>query len=1010
MSYRENQPRARGGAGPARGAGDRPGQGRGGRGYSGDPGSFQSGQTRGDLQGGPARGGFQGEPARGGFDGRRGRGGFDGGRGRGGFDGGRGRGFHPAPRGRGTFADVPIIYNPAPGQPLTVDARIAKAGDLIRKLKEKKSGPEHPVRPGYGTAGKAVVLRANFFPINVTKDKYYEYSVEISPEPKSQKSRVKRRILDLFQQTKEASQYSSSIVHDGSQRLISARKLPQPLGGSVSFYEEGDKGPSNGADVYTVTVKFTKELPTSPLKRYLEGDIDKPDEEVVPLISALNLVIHKQASQNGYRFGRNRHFFDDEEKGSLGGRLWAYMGFFSSVRPVYKQLMVNVNVCMTAFHQPGNLAEAMAAFNAGSYGANPQEFMSKVKISTQHLGYKRIRTVKRIVGNGTAVTQKFKCNEYGGGLISVQQYYKRKYNIVLRHPNLSVVDVGSPGKPTYLPVELCTIEPGEPHFGKLSSQETRSMLSLASRRPAVNAHHIVQQGLPKLGLATSNNLLVEFGVSVSSEMTVIPARELPPPCITYKKGQVNPKNGSWNIMNVQFQRGAGASNWKVLVVVDGRPMFKDANDPSLKGFVNAFVDKCTRIGMSVPQPSQTVFANLPNREDQPGRPGAMRTLEQAMAQLVGKDTWKDVDFVLVLLQAMDDFIYPCVKRLAAVKFGVHTQCLQLDKALSNRGQDQYLSNVALKVNAKLGGINHCLDRSSMAWLSQKSTMMVGIDVTHPSPSSISGTPSIAGVVASVDSNFAQFPASLRLQKSKQEGIAELADMMIERLLAYQKHSKSLPERVLVFRDGVSEGQYDKVLREELPQLFEAFKRIDPKKPNYHPTLSIVICGKRHHARAYPTVEGAADGKGNTRPGTVIDKGITSVRDFDFYLQPHAALQGNVRSTHYVVIYDENKLGADEIQQVVHSTSYLWARATKAVSLIPPAYCADVVCEQARYWIQGFLNHVFEGSSTGSEGSKETGGAHARRKREEAEANVYQAAQRMWAGGLHDNLKGSMFYM
>jgi eukaryotic translation initiation factor 2C len=47
-------------------------------------------------------------------------------------------------------------------------------------------------------------------------------------------------------------------------------------------------------------------------------------------------------------------------------------------------------------------------------------------------------------------------------------------------------------------------------------------------------------------------------------------------------------------------------------------------------------------------------------------------------------------------------------------------------------------------------------------------MLVGIDVTHPGIGSKGGTPSIAAVVASVDDNFVQFPASLRIQSSKKE--------------------------------------------------------------------------------------------------------------------------------------------------------------------------------------------------------------------------------------------------
>jgi len=59
----------------------------------------------------------------------------------------------------------------------------------------------------------------------------------------------------------------------------------------------------------------------------------------------------------------------------------------------------------------------------------------------------------------------------------------------------------------------------------------------------------------------------------------------------------------------------------------------------------------------------------------------------------------------------------------------------------------------------------------MAWLTKKKTMIVGIDVTHPGPTSREGTPSIAAVVASVDDSFVQFPASMRVQQSKKEASA-----------------------------------------------------------------------------------------------------------------------------------------------------------------------------------------------------------------------------------------------
>jgi eukaryotic translation initiation factor 2C len=56
----------------------------------------------------------------------------------------------------------------------------------------------------------------------------------------------------------------------------------------------------------------------------------------------------------------------------------------------------------------------------------------------------------------------------------------------------------------------------------------------------------------------------------------------------------------------------------------------------------------------------------------------------------------------------------------------------------------------------------------MTWLKKVPTMLMGIDVTHPGPGSVKGTPSIAAVVASYESEFAQYPASMEIQETKKE--------------------------------------------------------------------------------------------------------------------------------------------------------------------------------------------------------------------------------------------------
>ena len=107
-------------------------------------------------------------------------------------------------------------------------------------------------------------------------------------------------------------------------------------------------------------------------------------------------------------------------------------------------------------------------------------------------------------------------------------------------------------------------------------------------------------------------------------------------------------------------------------------------------------------------------------------------------------------------------------------------------------------------------------------------------------------------------------------------ITDMKIMMEERLKLYQKHKRTLPRRIIVYRDGVSEGQFSIVVDEEYPRMIEAFKSFGNAKQPYRPQVTIVICGKRHHTRFYPADAQFADQNGNPRPGTVVDRGITAV--------------------------------------------------------------------------------------------------------------------------------------
>ena len=138
-----------------------------------------------------------------------------------------------------------------------------------------------------------------------------------------------------------------------------------------------------------------------------------------------------------------------------------------------------------------------------------------------------------------------------------------------------------------------------------------------------------------------------------------------------------------------------------------------------------------------------------------------------------------------------------------------------------------------------------------------STMVIGLDVTYPSPGFSLNAPSIAGMLAIVDKDPGRWPAVLSVQKCCPKLVTELDSMLESRLELWKTQAKHLeyPENLLLIRDGVFEGRYSTVIQDELPRLRKAcFDRyITPKEMKKDlPRIAIIVVGKRHHTRLYPT--------------------------------------------------------------------------------------------------------------------------------------------------------------
>lgn len=492
----------------------------------------------------------------------------------------------------------------------------------------------------------------------------------------------------------------------------------------------------------------------------------------------------------------------------------------------------------------------------------------------------------------------------------------------------------------------------------------------------------------------------QFGVNVSPGLITVPGRVLMGPKVGYGQNQqVSTFGGSWNLVprnapSLKFSTCGSVQKWSCLYIdmPNDYPRAQRFSQQDLNSIVQSFhrVLQDTGIAASVPLQSQRL--QLDGTDD-------------AQLDETFKRAASALQLLFIILPQTPIPLYNRIKTLGDVKYGVHTICSVGTKIAKLNGQDQYLRNLALKFNLKLGGNNHLVDPSRLGLISEDKTMIVGIDVTHPSPGS-RGAPSVAGVVASVDRWLGQWPSVLSVQKSRKEMVTELGIMLKSRLELWRKRSKhtAYPENILIYRDGVSEGQYQLVLDEELPQIRAACKDVYPPADQKKglPRLTIAVVGKRHHTRFYPTAVADADNSGNTKSGTVVDRGVTEARNWDFFLQAHTALQGTARPGHYYVVLDEifrqryaktpGKNIADEFQDLTQSMCYIFGRATKAVSYCTPAYYADILCERARC----YLSHLFDSPSNSAAPSVVEGSEDHAASRQDVQ--------------IHEKLRNSMFYI
>nr|AAS01930.1 putative piwi domain containing protein [Oryza sativa Japonica Group]ABF96954.1 Piwi domain containing protein, expressed [Oryza sativa Japonica Group] len=816
-----------------------------------------------------------------------------------------------------------------------------------------------------GVEGAEIPLSANHFLVQFDPgQKIFHYNVDISPRPSKETARmIKKKLVEENPSVLSGSQ----PAFDGRKNLYSPVRfqedrveffvsLPVALARcSVVKEDTGHMLDKQKLKTFKVNVRLVSKLCGEDLNKYLNEDKDG-----IPLpqdyLHALDVVLREGAMESSILVGRSLYARSMGEARDIGGGAVGLRGFFQRLRPTKQGLALNVDLSLSAFHESTGII---------SYLQKRCDFLKDLpQKKTRALAEEEHREVEKALKNirvfvchretnqryhvhslTKETTENLKFRDRSGKDLMVVDYFKEHYNHDIQFRNLPCLQIGR-SKPCYVPMELCVVCEGQKFLGKLSDEQTSKILKMGCERPSERKGII--KGVVKGAFhARSDTYADQFSLQVSKHMTKLSGRVLLPPKLKLGSSgrikDITPDrfDRQWSFLDSHVAEGSKIKSW-ALISFGGTP----EQHFCITKFVNQLSNRCEQLGILLNKKTiiSPIFERIQLLNNVGILEGKLKKIQEAASG--------NLQLLICVMERRHQG-YADLKRIAETSIGVVTQCClysNLSKLTS-----QFLTNLALKINAKLGGCNIALYSSfpcqiPRIFLSEEPVMFMGADVTHPHPLDDS-SPSVVAVVASMNWPSAnKYISRMRSQTHRKEIIEQLDVMAGELLEEFLKEVGKLPSRIIFFRDGVSETQFYKVLKEEM----HAVRTTCSRYPGYKPLITFIVVQKRHHTRLFHRERNGSSSHysdQNIPPGTVVDTVITHPREFDFYLCSHWGTKGTSRPTHYHVLWDENNFRSDEVQQLIHNLCYTFARCTRPVSLVPPAYYAHLAAYRGRLYLE-----------------------------------------------------------
>ncbi|KAK7928262.1 argonaute [Apiospora marii] len=792
---------------------------------------------------------------------------------------------------------------------------------------------------------------------------------------------------------------------------------------STSKGGKGGKDPQ-APDRFTLTIKPTTSFTLNQLDDYLTSKPgSKWDDVTTRQFNFLDHLLREGRSKDLTPIRRSFYSKRPQFSKKLGQHTQVITGTYAAFRPMHPmnpehiRMCVNVDVAHTAFwnHRSTLHAAAMdmllkSDFDGKCYGAdwileyltdhdrvaqvnwqNVTQQLKPVRRGTDicmseafHM-LRRLERTKFTIAHGKADKDKIytvgsiffdakkypngadatnvsftKKREDGSQFSSTVEAHFRSIGKTLQHPEFPLIK--TPHGEVYFPFEVCYFAPMQRYTSKLLPDEkpipwkTSAMIKAAISRPD-KRHSDITRSVKELKL-DKDDYLKAFGVTINTEGGMLRAhgRILSRPALEFRTKLDVPESHRWNLNNIKFHEGKPLKNW-MAINCDNTKTPADCRE-FFTTFLNVYK---SHAGVAIDTQAKHI-ENLKIISDlTEQRIKEMYKILEGKAKKYQPDA--PVQMVFFLLPKRHIKVYNRIKKVMDCDLKIPSQVMtweKIDLQNSPNALSQYCSNVSLKVNAKLGGVN-CYARpaggnKTSGYFSTK-TMFIGLDVSHAPPGT--NEASMAALAVSIDPRAIKYGAAcqtngVRTEMVRPDTMKSLLPRFIHRWRKEHNTHERLkgggPDHLYFFRDGVDAGQFRDVLRTEVQAIKETFIEEIQESPK----ITVIIVTKRHHVRMFnadPNKGSAAsrkhfDKNDNPKPGLLVEQGATHPEYWDFFLTSHNAIQGTSRPIHYQVILDEIECNPNDLQRMIFHHCYQYCRSTLPVSFHPAAFYAHIVSKRA----------------------------------------------------------------